>query len=121
MRVARSTHRKDRRSKILKRAEGYWGGKSRLHRIAKQAVDKALLSAYRDRRQRKRAFRRLWIARINAAARDNGTTYSELIAGLKSAGCTLDRKVLADLAARDPKAFGQLVELARSAGAAAGS
>jgi len=84
-------------------------------------VDKAQLSAYRDRRQRKRAFRRLWIARINAAARNNGTTYSQLIAGLKSAGCTLDRKVLADLAARDPEAFGALVELARNAGAAAGS
>jgi large subunit ribosomal protein L20 len=117
MRVARSTHRKDRRAKILKRAEGYWGGKSRQHRTAKLQVEKSLGYAYRDRRQRKRQFRRLWIARINAAARDNGTTYSQLIAGLKSAGCELDRKVLADLAVRDPKAFGQLVELARNASA----
>jgi large subunit ribosomal protein L20 len=117
MRVARSTHRKDRRAKILKRAEGYWGGKSRLHRVAKLQVDKSLQYAYRDRRQRKRVFRRLWIARINAAARSNGTTYSALVAGLKSAGCELDRKVLADLAVRDPKAFSELVELSRRAAA----
>ena len=116
MRVTRSSHRKDRRKKILKLAEGYYGSKSRLHRIAKVQVEKSLGYAYRDRRARKREFRRLWIARINAAARDNGTTYSQLIAGLKSAGCELDRKVLADLAVRDPKAFGQLVEMARNAG-----
>ena len=115
MRVARSTHRKDRRGRILKLAEGYFGGKSRLHRVAKLQVEKSLQYAYRDRRQRKRVFRRLWIARINAAARSNGTNYSALIAGLKSAGCELDRKLLADLAVRDPKAFSELVELSRQA------
>ena len=113
MRVKRSTNRKDRRKKILKMAEGYWGGKSRLHRVAKLQVDKSLVYAYRDRKQRKREFRALWITRINAAARLNGTTYSALIAGLKGAGCSLDRKVLADLAVRDPQAFTQLVELSR--------
>ncbi len=115
MRVKRSTNRKDRRKKILKLAEGYWGGKSRLHRVAKLQVEKSLGYAYRDRKQRKREFRALWITRINAAARQNGTTYSALIAGLKGAGCSLDRKVLADLAVRDPQAFTQLVELSRSA------
>jgi len=113
MRVKRSTNRKDRRKKILKLAEGYWGGKSRLHRTAKIQVEKSLQYAYRDRKQRKRQFRSLWITRINAAARQNGTTYSVFIAGLKNAGCDLDRKVLADLAVRDPQTFTQLVELAR--------
>jgi large subunit ribosomal protein L20 len=117
MRVTRSNHRKNRRKKILNQAEGYWGGKSRLHKTAKTQVEKSLQYAYRDRKQKKRQFRRLWITRINAAARENGTTYSQLIAGLKSAGCELDRKVLADLAVHDPKAFSQLVELSRSAGA----
>jgi large subunit ribosomal protein L20 len=115
MRVSRSTVRKDRRKRLLKLAEGYWGAKSRLHTSAKQQVDKSLGYAYRDRKQRKRQFRRLWIARINAAARDNGTTYSALVSGLKSAGCDLDRKVLADLAVRDPGAFSRLVELAKGA------
>ncbi len=113
MRVKRSSNRKDRRKKILKLAEGYWGGKSRLHRTAKIQVEKSLQYAYRDRRQRKRQFRALWITRINAAARQNGTTYSVFIAGLKNAGCDLDRKVLADLAVRDPQAFTQLVELSK--------
>ncbi len=113
MRVKRSSNRKDRRKKILKLAEGYWGGKSRLHRTAKIQVEKSLQYAYRDRRQRKRQFRALWITRINAAARQNGTTYSVFIAGLKNAGCDLDRKVLADLAVRDPQTFTQLDELAR--------
>jgi len=115
MRVKRSSNRKDRRKKILKLAEGYWGAKSRLHRVAKLQVEKSLKYAYRDRKQRKRQFRSLWITRINAAARLNGTTYSALIAGLKGAGCSLDRKVLADLAIRDPQAFTQLVELSRQA------
>jgi large subunit ribosomal protein L20 len=114
MRVKRSSHRKDRRKKILNLAEGYWGGKSRLHRIAKIQVEKGLQYAYRDRKQRKRDFRRLWITRINAAARLNGTTYSLFINGLKNAGCELDRKVLADVAVHDPKAFAQLVELSQS-------
>ena len=113
MRVKRSSNRKDRRKKILNLAEGYWGGKSRLHRTAKIQVEKSLQYAYRDRKQRKRQFRALWITRINAAARQNGTTYSALIAGLKTAGCILDRKVLADIAVRDPQAFTQLVELSR--------
>jgi large subunit ribosomal protein L20 len=115
MRVKRGSNRKDRRKKILNLAEGYWGGKSRLHRTAKIQVEKSLQYAYRDRKQRKRQFRSLWISRINAAARQNGTTYSVLMAGLKNAGCELDRKVLADLAVRDPQAFTQLVELSRQA------
>jgi len=113
MRVKRGTVRKDRRKKILNLAEGYWGGKSRLHRTAKIQVEKSLQYAYRDRKQRKRQFRRLWITRINAAARINGMSYSTFICGLKNAGCELDRKVLADLAVRDPQAFGQLVEMAK--------
>ena len=113
MRVKRGSNRKDRRKKILNLAEGYWGGKSRLHRTAKIQVEKSLQYAYRDRKQRKRQFRSLWITRINAAARLNGMTYSTFIAGLKEAGCDLDRKVLADLAVRDPQAFGQLAELAK--------
>ena len=116
MRVKRSSNRKDRRKKILKLAEGYWGGKSRLHRTAKIQVEKSLQYAYRDRKQKKRQFRSLWITRINAAARQNGSTYSEFIAGLKNAGCELDRKVLADIAVRDPKAFTELVELSRTVG-----
>ncbi len=113
MRVKRSTQRKDRRKKILKLAEGYWGGKSRLHRTAKIQVEKGLQYAYRDRKQRKRQFRSLWITRINAAARQNGMSYSAFIAGLKNAGCDLDRKVLADIAVRDPETFSQLVELSQ--------
>ena len=116
MRVRRSSNRKDHRKKILKLAEGYWGGKSRLHRTAKIQVEKSLQYAYRDRKQRKRHFRSLWIARINAAARLNGTTYSVFISGLKNAGCDLDRKILADIAVRDPNAFTELVELAKSTG-----
>jgi large subunit ribosomal protein L20 len=116
MRVKRGSNRKDRRKKILNLAEGYWGGKSRLHRTAKIQVEKSLQYAYRDRKQRKRLFRSLWISRINAAARQNGTTYSVLMAGLKNVGCELDRKVLADLAVRDPQAFTQLVELSKQSG-----
>ncbi len=114
MRVKRGTIRKDRRKKILNLAEGYWGGKSRLHRTAKIQVEKSLQYAYRDRKQRKRQFRSLWITRINAAARLNGMSYSTFICGLKKAGCELDRKVLADLAVRDPQAFGKLVDLAKA-------
>ncbi len=115
MRIKRSNIRKDRRKRILNLAEGYWGGKSRLHRVAKLQVEKSLQYAYRDRKQRKRQFRSLWITRINAAARQNGTTYSALIAGLKNVGCDLDRKVLADLAVRDPEAFTRIVELSKQA------
>src|SRR5882762_8266967 len=114
-RVKRGTKRKDRRSKILKLAKGYWGMKSRGHRIAKQAVDKALNSAFAGRKDRKGDFRRLWIARINAAARQNGISYSQLMAGLKAAGSTIDRKVLADIAVRDAGAFTAVVASARGA------
>jgi large subunit ribosomal protein L20 len=115
MRVKRGTKRTDRRKKILKRASGYYGMKSKGHRIAKQAVDKSLGFAYRDRRQKKRQLRSLWIVRINAAAHLNGLSYSRFIAGLKAAGSTLDRKVLADLAATDPTGFAGLAELAKKA------
>jgi len=118
-RVKRGTKRTDRRKKILARAKGYYGTHSKSHRIAKQAVDKALSYAYRDRRQKKRQLRALWIVRINAAARLHGLSYSRLIAGLKAAGSLLDRKVLADLAVRDAQAFAGLAEAASQALAAA--
>ncbi|HWW61022.1 MAG TPA: 50S ribosomal protein L20 [Thermoanaerobaculia bacterium] len=113
-RVKRGPKRKNRRAKILKLASGYWGMKSRGHRIAKQQVEKGLNSAFAGRKDRKGDFRKLWIARINAAARLNGISYSQLIAGLKAAGNTLDRKVLADIAVRDAAAFTALVESART-------
>jgi large subunit ribosomal protein L20 len=118
-RVKRGTKRTDRRKKILARAKGYYGTHSKSHRIAKQAVDKALAYAYRDRRQKKRQLRALWIVRINAAARLHGLSYSRLIAGLRAAGSLLDRKVLADMAVRDAQAFAGLAEAARQALAAA--
>jgi len=99
-------------------AKGYWGGRSRLYRTAQEAVDRALRYSYRDRRNRKRDFRRLWIVRINAASRQNGLSYQLFISGLKRAGILLDRKVLADLAVRDAAAFSRLVEIARSERAA---
>ncbi len=114
-RVKRGTKRKDRRKKILSLASGFYGGKSRMHRIAKQAVEKSLGYAYRDRRVRKRDMRRLWITRINAAARLNGLSYSQLIDGLKKAGINLDRKVLADLAVVDPAGFTEVAGRARAA------
>ena len=101
-----------RRKKILNQAKGYWGSRSKIYTVAKNAVDKALQYAYRDRRQRKRQFRRLWITRINAAARLNGTSYSRLIGGLRKADVALNRKVLADLAVHDPLAFSKVVEKA---------
>jgi large subunit ribosomal protein L20 len=112
-RVKRGPKRKNRRSKILKLAKGYYGMKSRGHRIAKQAVEKALNSAFTGRKDRKGDFRKLWITRINAAARQNGISYSQLIAGLKATGNDIDRKVLADLAVRDAAAFTAIVESAR--------
>ena len=114
-RVKRGPKRKNRRAKILKLAKGYYGMKSRGHRIAKQAVDKALNSAFAGRKDRKGDFRKLWISRINAAARANGISYSQLMAGLKAAGATVDRKILADLAVRDSGAFTALVDAARKA------
>ncbi|HUP60627.1 MAG TPA: 50S ribosomal protein L20 [Thermoanaerobaculia bacterium] len=113
-RVKRGPKRKNRRAKILKLAKGYYGMKSRGHRIAKQAVDKALNAAFAGRKDRKGDFRKLWIARINAAARLNGMSYSQFIAGLKAAGNTLDRKVLADMAVKDSAGFTALVESARA-------
>jgi large subunit ribosomal protein L20 len=109
-RVKRGPKRKNRRSKILKLAKGFYGMKSRGHRIAKQAVDKALNSAFTGRKDRKGDFRKLWITRINAAARQNGMSYSQFISGLKVTGIDLDRKVLADMAVRDAAGFTALVE-----------
>lgn len=102
-----------RRNKILKMAKGYQGGRSRLLRTAREAVDHALLYAFRDRRARKRDFRRLWIVRINAAARQNEINYRDLIHGLKEAKVSVNRKMLADLALNDPAAFSQMVSVAR--------
>ena len=114
-RVKRGPKRKNRRAKILKLAKGYYGMKSRGHRIAKEQVERGLNFAFAGRKDRKGEFRKLWIARINAAARLNGISYSQLIAGLKAAGNTLDRKVLADLAVRDAAAFTALVTSAKNA------
>ena len=114
-RVTRGNRRAQRRKKILKQTKGYYGTKSRSHRVAKQAVDRSLSFAYRDRRQKKRDFRSLWIVRINAAARQNGISYSRLIEGLKKADCQINRKMLADIAVRDPKAFAAVVDTAKSA------
>ncbi len=114
-RVRRGTKRHNKRRKILKLAKGFYGTRSKAYRIAKQAVDRALAYSYRDRRQRKRQFRRLWITRINAAARTHGLSYSRLIDGLKKSGSQLDRKVLAELAVREPEAFGKLAETAKQA------
>jgi large subunit ribosomal protein L20 len=114
-RVKRGNKRHQKRKKILKLSSGFWGTKSNAYRMAKQAVDKALGYAYRDRRQKKRQLRSLWIVRINAAARLNGLSYSRLIAGLKAAGSTLDRKVLADIAVTDPTGFAGLAEMAKTA------
>jgi len=114
-RVKRGPKRKNRRAKILKLAKGYWGMKSRGHRIAKQQVERGLNSAFAGRKDRKGDFRKLWISRINAAARANGISYSQLMAGLKAAGATVDRKILADLAVRDSGAFTALVDAARKA------
>jgi len=114
-RVKRGPKRKNRRSKVMELASGYWGMKSRGYRIAKQQVEKALNSAFTGRKYRKGDFRKLWITRISAAARANGISYSQLIAGLKAAGSTLDRKVLADIAVRDAAAFTAIAESAKSA------
>jgi large subunit ribosomal protein L20 len=112
MRVKRGFKTRRRRKKILKLAKGYRGGRSKLIRTASDAVDKALMYAYRDRRVRKRDFRRLWIARINAAARMNNLTYSKFMHGLKLAGIELDRKVLAELEISDPSGFAKIAGIA---------
>ena len=113
-RVKRGVTSRRRRKGILKQAKGYYGGRSRLFRTAREAVEKGFKYAYRDRKQRKRDFRALWIARINAAAREHGLSYSRFVHGLGQAGVEVDRKVLAELAVSDPAAFGQLAELAKS-------
>ncbi|MBA2879754.1 MAG: 50S ribosomal protein L20 [Desulfobacterales bacterium] len=112
MRVKRGYKARQRRKKVLKLAKGYQGGRSKLYRTAADAVDKALVYAYRDRKVRKRDFRRLWIVRINAGARMNNLSYSKFINGLKRADIELDRKVLAELAVSDPYAFSQLAQTA---------
>lgn len=112
MRVKRGYKARRRRKKVLKLAKGFRGGRSKLYRTAADAVDKALMYAYRDRRARKRDFRRLWISRINAAARMNNLSYSKFVHGLKLANIQLDRKVLAELAVSDPSGFTQLAKLA---------
>ncbi len=112
-RVKRGVTARARHKKVLKQAKGYYGARSRVYRVAKQAVIKAGQYAYRDRRQRKRQFRALWIVRINAAAREFGLSYSRFIDGLKKASVEIDRKVLADLAVRDKEAFAELAKIAQ--------
>ena len=114
-RVKRGTKRTDRRKKLLKLASGYYLNKSKLYKFAKESVEKALVYAYRDRKVRKRDFRRLWIVRIGAAARQNGLNYNQFISGLKRSGVEMDRKILADLALQDPGAFTRLAETAKAA------
>jgi len=114
-RVKRGVQARRRHKKVLKAAKGYYGARSRVFRVAKQAVTKAGQYAYRDRKQRKRQFRALWIARINAAARINGLSYSRMIDGLKKSNVVIDRKVLADIAVFDKGAFTKLAETAKAA------
>lgn len=114
-RVKRGVTAKARHKKVLKQAKGYYGARRSVYRVAKQAVIKAAQYAYRDRKQRKREFRRLWIVRINAAARLNGLSYSRLMAGLQKAAIELDRKILADLAVFDKAAFALIAEKAKTA------
>ena len=113
-RTKHSVASKKRKKKVLKQARGYFGARSRAFRTAREAVDRAQLYAYRDRRTRKRDFRRLWIARINAAARLNGLSYSQFIHGLNGADITINRKILADLAVREPGAFTAIAEQAKA-------
>src|SRR2546421_3494088 len=114
-RVKRSVHARKKRRKVLEQAKGYWGLKHSTYRQAKEQVEHSLAYAYRDRKNRKREFRRLWILRINAAARQNGLSYNQFIAGCRKAEIGLDRKVLADLAVSDPAAFAAVAEQAQSA------
>ena len=113
-RVKRGVAAKKRRRRILSEAKGYYGTRNNLLKTAREAVERGLRYAYRDRKQRKREFRGLWIARINAAAREHGLSYSRMIHGLKQAGVEVDRKILAELAVSDPKAFGELAALAKT-------
>ncbi len=123
--MSRATNRpasRERRRRVLKQTKGYYGGKSRMFRTAKEQLDRSLVYAYRDRRQRKRQFRRLWIARINAASRAQGISYNRFIHGLHTANIEIDRKVLAELAVNEPQAFAHLCDVAKAQtnGAAAG-
>lgn len=117
-RVKRGAQARRRKNRILKRAKGYVGARGNLLKTAREAVEKAAKYAYRDRKQRKREFRRLWIARINAASREHGVSYSRFIAGLSQAQVEIDRKELAEIAVRDPEAFAKLVEVSKQASAA---
>jgi large subunit ribosomal protein L20 len=112
-RIKRSVNARKKRRKVLKMAKGFFGARSRLLRTATEAVNKAMKYAFRDRRVRKREFRQLWIARINAASTINGLSYSRLIDGMKKAGIELDRKILAELAVNDPQGFAQVVAIAK--------
>jgi large subunit ribosomal protein L20 len=114
-RVKRSVHARKKRRKVLEQAKGYWGIKKSSYKYAKEQVEHSLVYAYRDRKNKKREFRRLWIIRINAAARANGLSYNQFIAGLKAAEVELDRKILADIAATDPAKFGEIAEQAKAA------
>lgn len=113
-RVKTNVARLKRKRRILKQAKGYWGRRKNLYKTAKEAVERAWRYSYRDRKNRKRDFRRLWIVRINAAARQHDMSYSRFMSGLKLAGVEINRKVLADLAVTDPHAFGELAETAKS-------
>ena len=119
MRVKKGVKARRRRNRVLKLAKGFRGRRKNAYRRANQAVERALDYSTRDRRRRRREFRSLWIVRINAAAKLNGMSYSRFISGLKKAGIELDRKILADIAVHDPKAFAQLVEQAKSAATSA--
>ena len=114
-RAGRSSDSRRRRKKVLAAAKGYFGGRRKLYTVAKHAVDKGRQYAFRDRRARKRDFRRLWIVRINAAARKEGMSYSQFMAGLREAGIELNRKMLADVAVRDPETFRRFADRARQA------
>ena len=114
-RVKRGVTAKRRHKKVLKQAKGYYGAKSKLYRVANEAVMKSLSYAYAGRKQRKRQFRRMWVARINAAARANGMNYSTFINGLKKANIEINRKMLSEMAINDPEGFAKLVEIAKQA------
>ena len=114
-RVKRAVHAQKKRRKVLAQAKGYWGRKHSHYTYAKEQVEHSLVYAYRDRKVRKREFRKLWITRINAAARANGLSYNQFVAGLRKADIALDRKVLADLAVNDPAAFGAIAAQAKAA------
>jgi large subunit ribosomal protein L20 len=114
-RVKRSVAARKKRRKVLDQAKGYFGSRHARYRVAKEQVEHSLVYAYRDRKARKRTMRRLWIMRINAAARAEGLSYNQFVSGLRKAGIELDRKVLADLAVSDPAAFGKIAEQAKAA------